>query len=99
MQGVAPARQLGVAFTEKRSYKALKSLGERRIWDVALVLIELAGREQAARRHEHLVQLIDHGGLADAGIAGDQHQLGSAALDDAGDGGAQGSDSARSPSH
>src|SRR6266403_677697 len=97
MQGVAPARQLGVAFTEKWSHKALESLGERRIRDVALVLIELAGREQAARRHEHLVQLIDHGGLADAGIAGYQHQLWGAALDDAVEGGDQSIDLARSP--
>ena len=96
-EGVAPARQLGVALAEKRSHKALKSLGERRIGDVALVLIELARREQAARRHEHLVQLIDDGGLADAGIAGDQHQLRSAALDDAVEGGEQGIDLARSP--
>ena len=97
MQGVAPARQLGVAFTEKRSHKALKSLGERRIRDVTLVLIELAGREQAARRHEHLVQLIDDGGLADTRISGDQHQLRGAALDDAVEGGEQGIDLARSP--
>src|SRR5258707_9720774 len=43
MQGGAPARQLGVTFTEKRSHKAPKSLSERRIRNVALVLIELAG--------------------------------------------------------
>ena len=74
-QGVAPARQLGLALAQKRADKALKGLRQRRIRDVALVLVELAGGEKAARRHQHLVQLIDDGGLADAGIAGDQHQL------------------------
>src|SRR4030081_1774431 len=63
-QGVAPTAQLGVALAEKRSHKALKSLHQRRIGDVALVLIELAGGEKAARRHQRLVQLIDDGGLA-----------------------------------
>src|SRR6266850_377036 len=97
MQGVAPALQLGLAFTEKRLHKAPKSLGERRIRDVALVLIELARREQAARRHEHFVQLIDDRRLADSGISGDQHQLRRAALYDAVEGGEQGIDLARSP--
>ena len=72
-KGVAPTAQLGVALAEKRSHEAVKSLHQRRIWDVAFVLIELAGGEKAARRHQRLVQLIDDGGLADAGIAGDQH--------------------------
>ena len=43
------------------------------------------------------MQLIDDGGLADAGIAGDQHQLRRAAGDDAIEGGEQGLDLARSP--
>ena len=55
--------------------QALKGLRERRIRDVALVLVELAGCEKAARRNKRLVQLIDDGGLADPGIAGNQHQL------------------------
>jgi hypothetical protein len=43
------------------------------------------------------VQLIDHGRLADAGIAGDQHQLRRAALDDAVEGGEQRLDLALAP--
>ena len=93
---VAPARQLGVALAEKRPDQALKGLRQRRIRDVALVLVELAGREQPARRHQHLVQLVDDRGLADAGISGDQHQLRRAALDDAIEGGEQASSISRS---
>src|SRR6202043_1463802 len=77
---------------EKRAHEALKRLRQCRIGDVALVLIELAGGEKAARRHQRLVQLIDDGGLADAGIAGDQHQLRPAAGDDAVEGSEQGLD-------
>ena len=89
---VAPAGELGVALAQKRADQALKRLRQRRIGDVALVLIELAGGEKAARRHQRPVQLIDDGGLADAGIAGDQHQLRPAAGDDAIEGGEQGLD-------
>src|ERR1700704_1838499 len=56
---VAPAGQLGVALAQKRANQALKRLRQRRIGDVALVLVELAGDEEAARRHQRLVQLID----------------------------------------
>src|SRR6202030_3333600 len=74
-QGVVPARQLGVALAEKRSHQALKGLRQSRIRDVALVLVELARGEKTARRHQHLVQLIDDGGLADARVAQNQHHL------------------------
>jgi hypothetical protein len=43
------------------------------------------------------MQLIDDRGLADAGIARDQHQLRSTALDDTVEGGEQGLDLARPP--
>jgi len=46
---VAPAGQLGVALAQKRADQALKRLRQRRIGDVALVLVELAGDEKAAR--------------------------------------------------
>ena len=39
-------------------------------------MVELAGGEQAARRHQNLVQLVHHRGFADPGIAGHQNQLG-----------------------
>src|ERR1700684_2607362 len=54
-KGVAPSAQLGLALAEKSSHEALKSLHQRRIGDVAFVLIEFAGGEQAARRHQRLV--------------------------------------------
>ena len=89
--------QLGFALAQKRADQALKGLSQGRIGDVALVLVELARGEEPARRHQHFVQLIDDGGLADAGISGDQHQLRRAAVDDAVEGGEQGLDLARSP--
>jgi len=55
--------------------KALEGLAHRRVWDVALVLVELAGREQATRRDEHLVQLVYYRGFADPGIAGHEHEF------------------------
>ncbi len=74
-KGVAPTAQLGVALPEERPNKAVKSLGQRRIRNVALVLVELARGEQAARRHQRLVQLVDDGGLADAGISRHEHEF------------------------
>jgi hypothetical protein len=72
-------------------------LRQRGIRNVALVLIELAGSKKAARRHQRLVQLVDDGGLADAGIAGDQHQHRAAAGDDVVEGGEQSFDLPLSP--
>src|SRR5579864_6792583 len=51
-KGVTPAGKLCLALAEKRSHEVLKSLGERRIRDVALVLVELACGEESARRHQ-----------------------------------------------
>ena len=96
-QGVAPAGQLGLAQAQQGADQALKGLRQRRIGDVALVLVELAGGEEPARWHQRLVQFMDDGGFADAGISRDQHQLRRAALDDAIEGGEQGLDLARSP--
>ncbi len=50
--------------------------------DVALVLVELAGREQATRRDQHLVQLVYYRGFADPGITGDEHELQGAVFHD-----------------
>ena len=94
---LAPTRQLGVALAEQRSHQTLKGLRQRRIGDVALVLVELARGEKPARRHKRLVQLVDDGRFADAGIARDQNQLRRAALDHAIEGGEQRLDLALSP--
>src|SRR5258708_2446823 len=95
-KGVTPGSEVGLALGEKGPDEALKGLRERGIGDVPLVLIELARGEQAARRNEPLMQLIDDGGLANTRISGDQHQLRSATLDDAVERGEQGLDLALS---
>src|ERR1700745_4095852 len=41
----APARELSLALAEKPADQALESLRERRVGDIALVLVELAGSE------------------------------------------------------
>src|ERR1700726_5308418 len=56
-KSVAPTAKLGVALPEQSPNKAVKSLGQRRIGNVALVLVEFARREKPAGRNEHLVQL------------------------------------------
>src|SRR5207245_7189214 len=89
--------QLGLALPQKVPDEALKRLRERRIRDVTLVLVKLACGKEAAGRHEHFMQLVDDGGLADAGIAGDQHQLRHPARHDAVEGSEQRVDLARSP--
>src|SRR5262249_48564868 len=89
-QGVAPRREVRFAFAEQRPYQAPEGLGQRGGWNVAFVLIERAGREQAARRYQHRLQLVHDRGLADAGIARDQDQFRGATLDDAIEGGEQG---------
>src|SRR5215831_8805206 len=97
MKCIAPFTQLLFALTQKWTDKALKGLRQGGIRDVALVLVELARCKKATRRNQRFVQLIDDGGFADSGIAGNQHQLRPAALDDAVEGGEQGINLARSP--
>src|SRR3984885_10747535 len=96
-EGVTPGRQIGVALREKTPDEALKNLSERRIGDVALVLAKFSGSKDTVARDERLVQLVDDGGLADAGISRDQDQLRRAAPDDAIERGEQGFDLALSP--
>src|SRR5271167_1650184 len=74
-QGVPPPAKLRLALAQKRAHKALEGLGKGGVRDVALVLVELAGREEPTRRDEHLVQLVHHRGLADTGIARHKHEL------------------------
>jgi hypothetical protein len=89
---LAPARQLGVALAQQRADQALQGLRQCRVGNVALVLIELAGREQPPHRHQHFVQLVHYGRFADARVAGDEHQLGGAGLQHALEGFQQGVD-------
>src|SRR5215510_6934038 len=97
MKGIAPLAQLLFALTQKWLDKALKGLRQRGIRDIPFVLVELSRCKKATRRNQRFVQLIDDGGFADSGIAGNQHQLRPAALDDAVKGGEQGIDLECSP--
>jgi hypothetical protein len=49
-----------LALAQERADKALEGLAQGSVRDVALVLVELAGRKQATWRHQQLVQLIYH---------------------------------------
>src|SRR4030081_2508153 len=60
VEGVPPPAKLGLALAQERADKALEGLAQGRVRDVALVLVELAGREQATRRDQRLVQLVHH---------------------------------------
>src|SRR5882762_6856754 len=54
-QGVPPPANLRLALAQQRAHKALEGSGKRSVRDVALVLVELAGRKEATRRDEHFV--------------------------------------------
>ncbi|EDT07166.1 hypothetical protein BgramDRAFT_6103 [Paraburkholderia graminis C4D1M] len=78
----APGLDLRVAFAEQIAQEPLECLRKGGVRNVSLVLIELAGSKQPARRHQHFVQLVDDRRFADAGIARNQHEFGRAARDD-----------------
>src|SRR5258708_32493381 len=81
-QSVPPPAKLRLALAQKRAHQALEGLGQGGVRDVPLVPVELAGREETARRDKHLVQLVHHRGFANTGIAGYEHQLWGAVSDD-----------------
>jgi hypothetical protein len=85
-QGVPPPAKLPLALAQKRAHKALEGLGQGGVGDVALILVELAGRKETTRRDEHLMQLVHHRGLADTGIARHEHQLRDSVRDDTAEG-------------
>ncbi len=96
-QRLAPLAQLGFWFAEERSDQPLKRLRESRVGNVRLVLVELAGREQPARRHEHLVQFVHDGRFANARVPGDEYQRRIAGRYNLIKGGKQGLDLAGTP--
>src|ERR1700688_3111800 len=49
-QGIPPSAKCLLALGQERADQALEGLAQGRVWNVALVLVELAGREQATRR-------------------------------------------------
>ena len=70
-----PAAKFHFALAQEGADKALEGLGKRGVWDVALVLVEFAGSKQPTRRNQHFVELIHHRGLANPGVAVQEHQL------------------------
>src|SRR5262249_9379444 len=52
-QVLAPPAERCLALRQQRPDQTLKSLCQRRVGNVACVLIELAGSKQAARRHQY----------------------------------------------
>src|SRR5262245_25470443 len=92
LNGIVPDAQLLFPLAQERTDKTLKRLRQSGIRNVALVLVELAGGIEAARWNERLVEFIDDGGLADAGISGNEQQLRPAVSHDAVEGGEQGLD-------
>src|ERR1700688_141360 len=67
---VPPGRQVGFTRSQKAPDEALERLRERRIWDVALVLIEFARREQPAGWNQRFMEFINDRGFTDTGVAG-----------------------------
>src|SRR5258707_12985651 len=57
-QRVPPPAKLRLALAQKRAHQALEGWRQRGVREVALVLVELAGREESTRRDEDLVQLV-----------------------------------------
>ncbi len=96
-QGITPPVHLGFALNEDLTDEGLEGLCQGRVRDVALVLVELAGREETARRNQRLVQLVHDRGFADAGIAGYEHEFWCALGHDAVEGCEQGIDLALPP--
>src|SRR5439155_16228888 len=82
---------------QERTDQSPKRLCQRGIRNVALVLVELARREQPARRNKRLLELVDDSGFADARVSGDEHQLGPAPGDDAIERGEKGVDLRSAP--
>ena len=74
-QASPPPAKLRITLAEDLADQALEGLRQGCVRNVALVLVEFAGREQAARRDQHLVQFVHHRGLADPGIAGHEHEF------------------------
>ena len=79
---LSPAAHLRVALRQDLTNQTLERLRDRRVRNTPPILIELACREQPARRHEGLVELTHDGALADPRVAGHEHQLRRAFSDD-----------------
>src|SRR5260370_23841578 len=74
-QDGTPLFHLRFALDEDLIDQSLEGLCQCRIRNVALILVELAYREEPARRNKRLVQLVQHRGFTDARITGYEHEL------------------------
>ena len=75
-KGAPPMVYLGFALDQDLTHQHLECLCQRRVWYVALVLVELACGEKPARWNEHSVQLVHHRRFANTGIPGHQYEFG-----------------------
>src|SRR5271165_2282587 len=96
LKSITPLAQLSVASGEKWPDQAVEGLGQRRVGNVAFVLVELARGKKAALRDQYFVKLVDDGGLANPGISGNEYQFRPASRDHALEGGEQRIDFSRS---
>ena len=94
---IPPGRQFRLTLPQERPDQVLQGFRQAGVGDVTLVLVELAGCEQAPRRRQRGVELLHHRGLADSGLARDQEQLRPSARDNPIESGAQGLDFRLSP--
>src|ERR1700680_4463744 len=60
LKSVPPTGQLRFTLDEDLTDQSLEGLCQSRVGDVALVLVEFAGCEEAARWNKHLVELVYH---------------------------------------
>src|SRR5262249_1755783 len=75
LQRLPPCTQLGITLAQQWQEQVAEGLRQGGIRDVTLILVELPRREEAARRHERLVQFVHYRGLADTGVARHQHEF------------------------
>ena len=71
----APAVERRLVERQNLANEVLERRGHGRIGDIALVLVELAAREQAGGPDRRLLQFADQGGLADPGGTGQQNEF------------------------
>src|SRR5260370_27896929 len=70
-----PTPDLQLVLAQNLADQRLEGLGESRVRDVPLVLVELTRNEDATRQNVCLVQLVYDRGLTDARVAGYKHEL------------------------
>src|SRR5262249_53858685 len=74
-QPVAPRGDALLGLGEDLTDDVREGLSDRGVGNVALVLIELPGEEEATRRRDDPVELLDERGLPDAGVPRDEDEL------------------------